>query len=207
MDKVKNYFRSFLDSLTKFPVLLRELLIMLKGCAGRVTVFVFCFSLANVIFTSTAARLLLKLALLASGQSCLCPENLNAVLLNPVTILLMLVGIFVIIMPPIFEISGLVHAFSMSQTGRKATISSMISAGFRSCRLSLHPKNWLIIIYFAVLVSLTGVLTLSSVALSVVVPEFIMDYIMSDATLSVIYKIVYILLLILLVVLIFMVNF
>ena len=54
------------------------------------------------------------------------------------------IKLFLIIMTfsALFEIGGLLHSFSMTQIRRKTDIWSMIAAGAKTCRMTLSPRNW-----------------------------------------------------------------
>ena len=99
--------------------------------------------------------------------------NVIQVCTSPVTLILILLFLIVMTFTALFEIGGLLHAFSMAQIGRKTDIWSMIVAGERTCRKTLSPRNWPVLLFVMVLFPLTGVLSLSNAAYKVKIPLFI----------------------------------
>ena len=100
-------------------------------------------------------------------------SNVIQVCTSPVTLILILLFLIIMTFTALFEIGGLLHAFSMAQIGRKIDIWSMIAAGERTCRKTLSPRNWAVLLFVMVLFPLTGVLSLSNAAYKVKIPLFI----------------------------------
>lgn len=73
----------------------------------------------------------------------------------------------------LFEIGGLLHSFSMAQIGRQIDIWSMMAAGLRTCRKTISPRNWPVMLFVLVLFPMTGALSLSNTAYKVKIPSFI----------------------------------
>ena len=111
---------------------------------------------------------------------------------------LFLLFVFLIIMTfcALFEIGGLLHSFSMAQVGRKTDIWSMMMVGLRTCEKTLHPRNWLMILFVMILFPLTGLVTLSNIAYKVKIPSFIEIGIAAKPSFSISFNIVYSLLVI-----------
>lgn len=106
----------------------------------------------------------------------------------------------------LFEVSGLVHCYSMSQVGRETNVASMVAAGFRTCRKTLKPVNWPVIVFLIILLPLAGGLTFSSGNYKAAIPSFIIQGIQADRFNNIIYRVVYFLLLFADLVYIFSVN-
>lgn len=191
----------------KIPHFFREMWVIIKKNAGSLAAFVFLYAVVNAIITPVAIRGILILALRLNGTTYLGPDNMYGILLSPFTILLTIPALLVIVFPPIFEVSGILHAMSMSKIGKKTSLSGMIDAGLFACKRSFAPKNWLIILFFAVLIPLSGVMSFSSGTLTLALPEFIRDFLTADGLYNVLYKILHLILLFLLLSYIFMLGF
>lgn len=100
-------------------------------------------------------------------------SNVIQVCTSPVTLILILLFLIIMTNTALFEIGGLLHSFSMAQIGRKTDFWSMIAAGERTCRKTLSPRNWPVLLFVMVLFPLTGVLSLSNAAYKVKIPLFI----------------------------------
>lgn len=80
----------------------------------------------------------------------------------------------------LFEIGGLLHVYSMAQVGRDTNFVNMMLAGYRTCRRTLNPKNWGIIIFLVILMPLTKVFPLSGAGYKAALPYFITQGIQSN---------------------------
>ena len=100
-------------------------------------------------------------------------SNVIGVCTSPVTLILLLLFLIIMTYTALFEIGGLLHAFSMAQIGRRTDIWSMVAAGAKTCRKTLSPRNWPVLLFVMVLFPLTGVLSLSNAAYKVKIPLFI----------------------------------
>ena len=126
-----------------------------------------CFLLKAMHFAFS--RVLVRL----EGIKYIEKANVLQVCTSPVTLILLLLFLIIMTYTALFEIGGLLHAFSMAQIGRKTDIWSMIMAGLRTCRKTLSPRNWPVLLFVMVLFPLTGVLSLSNAAYKVEIPLFI----------------------------------
>lgn len=203
----QSIFNSNVFSIYKIPHFLREMWLIIRENIVSLTAFVFLYAVVNAIVTPFAIRMLLVLALRGNGAVYLGPDNLSRIMLSPITLLLVIPAIFVILFPPIFEVSGILHALSMSKIGKKTSLSGMIEAGLYACRRSMAPRNWPIVLFFAVLMPLSGTLSFSSGTLSLAVPEFIRDFISADGVYDKLYKLLHVLLLVAQLSYLFMLNF
>ena len=189
-----------------FNYFLKNTYILFKQNFKEVTIFIlFCASF-SMLATSILKNLVFDLMMKVSNTTYISPINLKDVFLNPGSIVLLLLFIVTITFIALFEIAGLLHAFSMGQVGRDTNLTSMVMAGLRTCKKALHPKNWLLIIFIMVLFPLTKLLPLSSSTFKVVLPGFVNQTIDYTKSLSIIYNIVYSLLLCVTVIYIFSIN-
>ena len=91
-------------------------------------------SVFTAIATSVLESLLIKAMMKACGVTYIVPDNLRNVIVNPVSIILIIIFLILITLFSLFEIAGLLHAFSMAQVGRNTNLTSMLMAGFRACK-------------------------------------------------------------------------
>lgn len=107
------------------------------------------------------------------------------------TLLLALLFMIIMTFCALFEIGGLQHAFSMTQVGRKTDIWSMMMVGLRTCYKTIHPRNWLMILFVMVLFPMTSLITLSNIAYKLEIPSFIVLGIAAKPLFSVSFIITY----------------
>lgn len=185
---------------------LKNVLILFKLNFKEVMIFIlFC-----TVFTATATfflkDLLMNAMMSVSGQTFIAQVNWRTVFFNPFSIMFMIVFAIVITLFSLFEIAGLLHAFSMSQIGRDTNLTSMFMAGLRACRKALHPKNWLLMVFILVLFPLTKLLPLSGSTFKLILPGFVNQTIDYTSSLSILYNVIYFALLIFLTIYIFSIN-
>ena len=189
-----------------FGLDLKNIFILFQQNFKEVTLFILFCAVFNMIATSQLKNALIELMMKVSGTTYIVPINLQQVFLHPGSILLILFFSVIITFLALFEIAGLLHAFSMGQVGRETNLTSMFLAGLRTCRNALHPRNWLIVAFIMILFPLTKVLPLSSSTFKLILPGFVNQTIAYTAHLRILYSLVYLGLLCVTVVYIFSIN-
>ena len=154
---------------------------------------IFSFSCAFFsLFAAEVMRIAFSRALTdLVGVRYIDKSNMIEVCTSPVTVLLILLFLIIMTFTALFEIGGLLHSFSMTQIGRKTDIWSMIAAGAKTCRKTLSPRNWPVLLFVMVLFPLTGILSLSNAAYKVKIPLFVELWIEERPLFAASFKIVY----------------
>ena len=197
--KTGKYIKNFLMFLNNILILFRqnfkELMLFLLFCT---------------VFSATATfflkQLLLDAMMKVSGTTFIATVNWRTVFFHPASILLMLVFGIVITLFSLFEIAGLLHAFSMSQIGLDTNLTSMFMAGLRACKKALHPQNWLLMLFLLVLFPLTKVMPLSGSTFKLILPGFVNQTIDYTSSLSILYNVIYFGLILFLTLYVFSIN-
>ena len=200
---IKNRVERFFSD---FVLFLKDVLILFKQNFKEVMLFILICSAFTMTATSALKAVLVDAMMNAAGEAYIVPVNLQNVFLSPASILMMLVFAIVITFMSLFEIAGLLHAFSMGKVSRDTNLPSMFYAGLRACRKALNPKNWLLTIFILVLFPLTKVLPLSSSTFKLILPGFVNQTIDYTKSLTVLYDVIYIILILGLVVYLFSIN-
>lgn len=183
----------------------RVLLLFTQDYVETALFIIFC-TIINAAATSLLKKLLVKAMMLVSGETYIAPVNLNKVLLNPLSILMMLIFAVIVTLMSLFEIAGLLHTFSVAQAGCETNLTCMFMAGFRACWKALNPRNWPIMIFILVLFPLTKLLPLSGSTFKLVLPGFVNQTIDYTKWLNILYIVLYWVLILFLAVYIFSVN-
>lgn len=183
----------------------RVLLLFTQDYVETALFILFC-TIITAATTSLLKKLLVRAMMLVSGETYIAPVNLNKVLLNPLSILMMLIFAVIVTLMSLFEIAGLLHTFSVAQAGRETNLTCMFMAGFRACWKALNPRNWPIMIFILVLFPLTKLLPLSGSTFKLVLPGFVNQTIDYTKWLNVLYIVLYWVLILFLAVYIFSVN-
>lgn len=158
--------------------------------------FSFLCGIFSLIIYSAASACLIRLHIISSGILYIDKSNMLSVCTSADTLLLALLFLIIMTYCALFEIGGLLHSYSMAQVGRGTDIWSMMIVGLRTCIKTLHPRNWLMILFVMVLFPLTGLITLSNIAYKLKIPAFVELGIAANPLFSVSFNIVYILLVI-----------
>ncbi len=114
-----------------------------------------------------------RLFIISKGIKYIDKSNMLSVCTSFDTLLLVLLFLIIMTFCALFEIGGLLHSFSMAQVGRRTDIWSMMMVGLRTCYKTLHPRNWLMILFVLVLFPLTELITLSNIAYKLKIPSFV----------------------------------
>ena len=189
-----------------FKIFLKNTFLLFKENFHEVFIFILLCAFVSIVGTYVLKDFVLTMILETNEITYIAPINLLEVLLSKKTLFFLLLFLVLTAFMSIFEISGLLHAFSMSQIGRDTSIASMCVAGFKTCLKALDPENWLIIVFLIVLFPLAKVLPLSSSVFKLIVPGFIYQTIEYTALYNRIYKIFYFVLICFLVIFVFSIN-
>ena len=198
-DRIKKFFSDFWS-------FLKKVLVLFKQNFKEVMLFILICSAFTMTATSALKAVLIEAMMQTSGVTYIVPSNLQHVFLSPASIILMIIFAILVTFMSLFEIAGLLHAFSMGYIGRDTNIPSMFYAGFRACKKSLHPKNWFLTLFILVLFPLTKLLPLSSSTFKLILPGFVNQTIDYTKGLNVLYDAIYIILIFGLVVYLFSIN-
>ena len=189
-----------------FGRFIAEVLSLFKRDYIEGTLFILFCTLFTAVSTSVLKEVVIRGMMKASGVTYIAPNNIKQVLLNPLSIVMMILFAVLVTLMSLFQIAGLLHTFSVGRTGRETNLTCMFKAGFRACRKALHPKNWLLIFFILILFPLTKLLPLSSSTFKLILPGFINQTIDYTSGLNLLYNIIYFTLIIFLTVYIFSIN-
>ena len=155
----------------------------------------FIFSFLCAVFSLFAAEVMrnafTKVLNDLGGIKYIDKSNMLQVCTSPVTVILILLFLLIMTYTALFEIGGLLHSFSMAQIGLKTDIWSMIAAGARTCRKTLSPGNWPVLLFVMVLFPLTGIISLSNAAYKVKIPLFVELGIEARPLFAIAFKVLY----------------
>jgi glycerophosphoryl diester phosphodiesterase len=136
-------------------------------------IFSFICGVFSLIICTQSKNAFYRLLIDLRGIRYIDKENMIAVGTSYDTLILLFLFLIIMTFCALFEIGGLLHSFSMGQVGRDTDIWSMMMAGARTCKKTLQPRNWLLILFVMVLFPLTGLMTLSNIAYKAKIPSFV----------------------------------
>ena len=210
MEKIDKVFlilrRSIAEYFQGFGRFFKRVLLLFTQDYVETALFILFCTIITAATTSILKKLLVKAMMLVSGVTYIAPVNLKQVLLNPLSIIMMLLFAVIVTLMSLFEIAGLLHTFSVAQAGRETNLTCMFMAGFRACWKALNPRNWQIMVFILVLVPLTKLLPLSGSTFKLILPGFVNQTIDYTKWLNVLYYVLYWVLILFLAVYIFSIN-
>ena len=168
------------------------------------------FSFLCAVFSLFAAEVMRfafsRVLIAAEGVRYVDKSNMLKVCTHPVTVILILLFLIIMTFTALFEIGGLLHSFSMAQIGRKTDLWSMIAAGARTCRKTMAPHNWPVLLFVMVLFPVTGIISLSNAAYKVKIPLFVILGIEARPLFAAAFRIVYLILILVEIGVLFSIN-
>ena len=168
------------------------------------------FSFSCAVFSLFAAEVMRfafsRVLIAAEGIRYVDKSNMLKVCTSPVTVILILLFLIIMTFTALFEIGGLLHSFSMAQIGRKTDIWSMIAAGAKTCRKTMAPRNWPVLLFVMVLFPVTGIISLSNAAYKVNIPLFVILGIEARPLFAAAFRIVYLILILVEIGVLFSIN-
>ena len=142
-----------------------------------------------------------------TGYNYLTLENLPSFLMNPLTILLLLlIGIFLYLIT-IFDITTMIVIFDESYHKYHINLVDSIKISLHKLKNVIRPRNILLIFVVLILIPFLNIGFSTGVISSIKIPEFIMDYIDSNLLLVMLYSAVYVFLVLLVFRWIFVFNY
>lgn len=201
--KIKDSFNNFKE---EFITFIKNVFLISKTNLLQVVIFTVYCAVFTMIITSLLRTLLLSIIMGISNVDYITQENLSTVIGNPNSLIVVIIFLIIITFMSIFEIAGLLHAFTMAQVGRKTNIYSMVAIGAKTCIRVFSPRNWLLVLFIIVLFPLARFLPLSSSTFKLILPGFVYQTIDYTRLYSILYKIGYFILILLISAYIFAIN-
>ncbi len=133
-----------------------------------------------------------------SGYEYLTLENIGSFLLNPLTLLFLIILILILTFYTLIDISTVIVILDMSYQGKKITIKEAFATAVSKSLKVFKKGNILLPFLILFLIPFLNIGLSSGVISTVKIPEFITDFIRNNSFLSLIYLIFLILLLTLL---------
>ena len=178
VQKLKGSAKTFWSG---FKLFLKNLILFFKKKDGQIILLfaLFC-SFLSIVGGRYQDYIISFLFTRLSGFSFVNMGNMMEVAASPFTYIAIFLVLICATFFSLFEIGGLLHVYSMAQVGRDTNFVNMMLAGYRTCRRTLNPKNWGIIIFLIILMPLTKVFPLSGAGYKAAVPYFITQGIQSN---------------------------
>lgn len=121
------------------------------------------------------------------GTIYLSTDNLMKILLNPISVILILVSIIILAFYIFFEFTSIIICFDESNKYNKIGLFKLFKISLEKSKKIFYPKNFLLIIFVLLMIPLTNIILTSSFIGKLKIPEYILDVIISNNILNRIY--------------------
>ena len=139
-----------------------------------------------------------KLSMKLTGFNYLTIENISSFILNPITLILLLVAIIFLTFVTLFDVSTMIIIYDASYNEKKITLQEAIKISLSKCKNMVKFKNIPVAFMLLFLIPALDIGIKTNTIWKITIPEFISDYITNNTTLCTITIIIYTLLVILL---------
>ena len=157
--------------------------------------FELLFKIMLTIILIPIAISLFNLTMKLSGYTYLTLENIFNFLVNPITIIMLIIIVIFLTIITIFDISTLIVIYDKSYHKELINIKTAINISLTKCKDLLKIKNISVSFLVLFLIPFLNIGLTSNVITNIKIPEFILEYIFSNINLIIIYIITYIILL------------
>ena len=150
--------------------------------------------LFSIIYTAGASLVMLalyraveKLLLLVAGVSHIADDTFGKIFLNPINWAIIIACLVVMGFIIMVQISGLLFIFDCSKKGIKLKINEALYMSLKNSLRIFKIKNWGFVIWTVIAIPFAGIMGFSSVALSIKLPDFAQDWLLSDRLIGFLY--------------------
>ena len=175
---------------------MKNILNIIKYNFKTLVEFELLFKIMITIIIIPIVIFILNITMKLSGYTYLTIENISSFLLNPITILMIIIIIIILSIITIFDISTLIIIYDNSYHKQKIDIKGAITISLNRIKKIFKQKNILIVLFILFLIPFLNIgLSLNTIS-TIKIPEFILEYIFSNTYTYLIYILIYIFLLI-----------
>ncbi len=177
--------------------MLKELKNILHYNFKNLLKFEFIFKLLTIIIFSPLFLSLFNLIMKVTGYNYLTKENFLSFLLNPITIIMLILLFILITIYNLFDIGVIITLIDNSYQKKEIKLKDALNYSFKKSLKVFNIKNILIIFLVLFLIPFLNIGIGTNFISSIKIPEFIMDFIVASKPLLIFYSLLIILLIIL----------
>ena len=148
-----------------------------------------------------------NLSMKLTGYSYLTIENIASFILNPITLILILIGIIFLTLVTLYDVSTMIIIFDASYNEKKISLKETVKISLSKFKNMIKIKNISVAFMLLFLIPILDIGVRSNTIWKITLPEFILDYINNNAILYAVASILYIALAVLLFKWIYSINY
>lgn len=174
---------------------LKDILNIIKFNLSTLIKFEILYKVVLSIILIPFAILGFNLSMKLTGYTYLTIENIFSYLLNPITLIMLVLLIIYLTFVTMFDIASLIILFDISYCKEKIGVIDLIKLSLNKCKKIFNFKNFSVSFLVLFLIPFLNIGISTNVITSIKIPEFITDFINANLALTTICFIVYLLLL------------
>ena len=175
----------------KYNYILNDLIKVIKYNVKDIVLFEMMFKSLSIIVFYPLFTGMFNLTMKITGYKYLSLENVLEFLINPVTIIMLLIIILMMSFYTLFDMTCLIILIDASVTNNDITIYDVIKIALKKTGRLLFRGNFLITFYVLFLIPFLNIGISSNFINSLEIPEFIEDYIYSNFLYTVLYLVLF----------------
>lgn len=156
---------------------IRETLALLRFNFWTLAVFELVYKLGGTFVVLPLLNFGLRRLLAFEGFPVISGDSVAAALKNPLVLLSVFILLLLLAFYCLFEIAVLVLCFHESRNRRKVQMIPLVAAGFRQAVRIFNPRNYLVILFFVLIMPVLHIGISSDLITELSVPGFILEYI------------------------------
>ena len=156
------------------------------------------FKVLSIMFFTPIFLKSFTLIMKLTGYNYITLENVGSFLLNPITLIMLMILLFLMMVYSMFDISTIIVILDSSYQKKKIKVLDAIRISLAKCRKVLHIKNIPLAFLVLFLIPFLNIGLSSSFIATIKIPEFILDFILNNKTLLSLFIVIVIFLIILL---------
>ena len=125
-----------------------------------------------------------RLSMKLTGHSYLTMENIAGFILNPITLILILLAIIFLSLITVFDIGTMLIIYDASYHKKKITLVESIKISVKKCKKLFNLKNFGVAFLVLFLIPILDIGVRTNVITAIKIPEFIEDFIVKNNFLS-----------------------
>lgn len=169
--------------------MIKETKSIMKKNGKKIILFEFIFKILTLLIAIPVFLNMFKLIMKFTGYKYLTLENIFSFVLNPITLVLLLILLIIIAFYSIFDMGTIIILLDASKQNKEMNLKDAVRLSFKKSIRIYKPSNLGLLLLVLFLIPFFNIGVGSGVITSIKIPEFIMDYINANKVLCSIYTV------------------
>jgi glycerophosphoryl diester phosphodiesterase len=166
--------------------------VLLKNNIWTLITFELLYKVLGILLVIPAAGGLFSLARNLSGYTYITSANLLSFIFSPESLVFLLIAAFLISIYVLFEVFTFVVIFEASYVGYLISMWQAVRKAINKLKKMIYPQNYIMILFMFVIIPFCGFTAISSLFMTISMPDFVMDFIETRAWAALMYGTAYV---------------